>query len=993
MVFALPVGALLPTDRSGQGAQRRRIGSAQQVRRSKAATPAPAPADPASPAAPAQVGNDASAPAARSIFEDVARLRKPTHAQLESAADALLQLGTAARTEALRRLAGNDESALIVATRVLLSTGVAEDSQAVVQRLTQPLPPRASATLISQVIELNPVAASPRWLIGILGHKQKPARLAAFRQLQTLAERPNMRTEDWLPDLAEVLETGTAHAREMALTLVGQMPLEATLQVVLGRLGDSSGQVAHLAVEILSRSNMEAVEAELLVRAFGSQWILRENAYALLALIEREDRTQKPVLHNGHVETLLKALEMNEPMVHGTAALALAGIAFRSEGQTPAWLHPQVMDELVAVAAAITYFEDRQSLIDPTLRRLQQLTGNSFGNNGPAWAEWWIGVRSSFRPSRVAMAYTEAEVPGLMLEYADRRSGEHVVLVGPERMYAEGDVPGAVPYFLTAAECQEVVTWLQQSGALGSGQMPGPRGSMPDLGQQLEVMLGTSAKSFSMGPEHLETWFEQLASSIEALVDANRWQDYSLTSEFKDKREWAWHVQTNEPRYADESLRTAWLAGVYRDWLMKQPVGYRRTGLRALQALAAESGGVLPAEIFDSLIHQVGEYRTLGNEASVLFEVAHAATGLAAGPKAGPEAAGLGERLIGTLIENYGFAALEPIGKVLADLGPERIRLAAGSSDGVLRAAAGVLWVNANDPALAEGIETLLKDKEAAVVVPDCSRRGPATSGRCPVVCAALLERHPPGAAHRRAARPGPPGRRPRARRSCWCSREPSDTYRRTAAEGTADLKDVKAGPILVALLRNARAQGILDVVRRGLRRPRPAAHESLLATLPPPERVFAPRNRPVARPARRAPRRAGLMRILTDSAKQRGRGCAGGPTCVEPDASGRPRGSMVSWWDGVRQQDALSWFLAACAAAGCRIPIRSKSATRPQDRRSGWKLGRFAPRRTAWRSCWRPCGARNRGSPPGEAARMEPPQRCGARTHAREPRQCVGSG
>ncbi|MEZ5974704.1 MAG: HEAT repeat domain-containing protein, partial [Planctomycetota bacterium] len=900
----------------------------------KAATPAPAPADPASPAAPAQVGNDASAPAARSIFEDVARLRKPTHAQLESAADALLQLGTAARTEALRRLAGNDESALIVATRVLLSTGVAEDSQAVVQRLTQPLPPRASATLISQVIELNPVAASPRWLIGILGHKQKPARLAAFRQLQTLAERPNMRTEDWLPDLAEVLETGTAHAREMALTLVGQMPLEATLQVVLGRLGDSSGQVAHLAVEILSRSNMEAVEAELLVRAFGSQWILRENAYALLALIEREDRTQKPVLHNGHVETLLKALEMNEPMVHGTAALALAGIAFRSEGQTPAWLHPQVMDELVAVAAAITYFEDRQSLIDPTLRRLQQLTGNSFGNNGPAWAEWWIGVRSSFRPSRVAMAYTEAEVPGLMLEYADRRSGEHVVLVGPERMYAEGDVPGAVPYFLTAAECQEVVTWLQQSGALGSGQMPGPRGSMPDLGQQLEVMLGTSAKSFSMGPEHLETWFEQLASSIEALVDANRWQDYSLTSEFKDKREWAWHVQTNEPRYADESLRTAWLAGVYRDWLMKQPVGYRRTGLRALQALAAESGGVLPAEIFDSLIHQVGEYRTLGNEASVLFEVAHAATGLAAGPKAGPEAAGLGERLIGTLIENYGFAALEPIGKVLADLGPERIRLAAGSSDGVLRAAAGVLWVNANDPALADGIETLLKDKEAAVVVPVLTAAG--LQHRADALSFALLyssDTRPElrTAALRTLGRLG--GDRARETLMLVLG-EPSDTYRRTAAEGLADLKDVKAGPILVALLRNARAQGILDVVRRGLLDLGPAAHESLLAALTSPS-VSSRREAALLLGLQDVPRAApALMRILTeDSTDSEVAGVLVGLTCVDLTRQEDRAEAWWAWWDSVRQQDALSWFLAACAHRGLPYPHPiEEHFLRPQD-------------------------------------------------------------
>ena len=221
---------------------------------------------------------------------------------------------------------------------------------------------------------VDPVRANPELLAKLINHPQNSVRAAAHNILK---ESPKA---EWIPLLEPALHSESADARWRAVDLVASTADAAAVPLLFEHLHDPRAKVAIRAVEFLARFPGEQIEVELMRRAFGERWILRPSAYAVLALVEREDSRQTPLLGPGHVDALLRGMNVKDPFVAGACAVALAGIGFRSEGQAEVdWLDSIVPSQLVSLIAGQTYFKDREALVGVAVRRLQLITAKSTG--------------------------------------------------------------------------------------------------------------------------------------------------------------------------------------------------------------------------------------------------------------------------------------------------------------------------------------------------------------------------------------------------------------------------------------------------------------------------------------------------------------------------------------------------------------------------------------------------------------------------------------
>jgi hypothetical protein len=152
---------------------------------------------------------------------------------------------------------------------------------------------------------------------------------------------------------------------------------------------------------------------------------------------------------------------------------------------------------------------------------------------------------------------------------------------------------------------------------------------------------------------------------------------------------------------------------------------------------------------------------------------------------------------------------------------------------------------------------------------------------------------------------------------------EPGSDFRMTAVEALADLEDPKVAPVLIALMRQAKEQGIHAPLRRGLLALGPKAHSALRGSLSSPQPVVrreAALILGLQDVARAAP---ALIRILTeDPTDTQVAEVLVGLTCVDLLREDERSEAWWGWFDSVIQEDSFSWFLAACSARGLNAPL-----------------------------------------------------------------------
>ncbi|MCP3918073.1 MAG: HEAT repeat domain-containing protein [bacterium] len=862
--------------------------------------------------------------AASVIFAELKRDLAIDDPHVLDAADRLLAHGAEGVAAARGALASPDSGILIVAVRVLLRGGEPDDADAVVRRLRARLPGRAAAAAVNELVARDPVRATPVLMSELLMHSQQPVRNAAERFLARHA------TPDLVPLLIPALNGKSGDARFKAVGLLEQINDPSAVDLLLERLDDRRAKVAWRAVDAIAGVDDPRVEVELMRRAFGERWILRPAAYALLGLVEREDRTLVNLLQNSHVSALLGGLDSSDPFIAGTCAAALAGIGFRtaSPADTP-WLDRRVPERLVSIVAGFDYFDDYTSLREPALRRLKQIAGVSFGSDGPRWAEWWLQTADTFHPSRAVLEVAEGDERKLQVAYRSSMadSSGAVVLLAPDAAAAttEASAAGEILY-ISAAQARDFAQLMRSEGLFGLERLPGVRGGQPDRGRALEVRIGDRAKSFVFGVGATEPWFERVASMAEALRDRNRWQRYPHPETHGSRlglfmADGAWWDGDHDVR--DRALR---LKALVLDFVAAQPIDDRDAGLAELTRLY-EEGANEPAD-FERLVALLEDEPYFVGRAGVLAKLARIAADLSGEPLADdaerPEAevSARADQLVATLLDGFGPSAAPVVADILLATGAEAVRIAGHDERPLMRAIAATVLADRGTKPDIEVLLRLLEDPDENVEIAAVAACG---HDRVEEARTELLLRARYGtplvrtAALRAAGELGGEGVRETLIANLT---DPDSRFRVPAADGLASLEDPKTAALLVSLLRGGERGELYEPARRGLIGLGEGAYEELYTAVRSPS--------PVLR------REAGLIlayQAVPDSANALIRVLAEDPTdthvaaelviltCVDLRDETDAAEAWYRWWDGVVRDDSNAWFRAACEARGFSTP------------------------------------------------------------------------
>lgn len=654
---------------------------------------------------------DALDPAATAVLEWVARLEAAASTGDRNARDlaaGLAASGDVGLAAARIVLQGDKGPGLLLAGRHLLRHGAAGDLDRVKLRVEGRFRGQIGAQLLRALVETAPDAASGKWLVELLDHPQSSMRMAAEREL-LVGARP-----EWIGALALGLQADRADARARALNVLGRIDDPAAASALLSRLADPSAQVAWRAAERLGDHPSPELDRQLRERAFAGRLLFREQAYALLALVEREDRRNTPLMDELDVPVLLANLNSALPVVSGASAIALAGIGFRSEDREASrWLELEVPHELVRILVGETFHRDFSALEGPARRRLSLLSGQDFGADGPAWQGWWTANVRGFQARRAVLRYRPDERAGLVL--ALRRPGalEELVLVGPAAVYEAKALDTTV--FLSEQEAERLVDELAGLGVFEARCPPGPVGTGALVGR-MEMRLAGQGKVFQLGEQGIPDWALAVLGRVDRLMVDNRWQRFFDPRRFATRREF---VQAESPFWAEErspaerDRRTADLA---LGALAGAGVVERGPMVAELAELARREGLLVPAD-FEALIDALAVEPFWSERAGTLVRLALDAAGAAPGGEAGPEPvpSGAARQLVETLARAFGSAANGSLAEVL-ELAPLGLaRTLALDERTLLRRAAAPVLARSGRPEDLEALRRLLEDSESTV--------------------------------------------------------------------------------------------------------------------------------------------------------------------------------------------------------------------------------------------------------------------------------------
>ena len=873
------------------------------------------------------------------IFQGLARVKRMDSDAVLHAPDQLLALGEGGLAPARVALASDHGPTLIVAVRTLLRAGKGEDADQVVQRLRARLPARAAAAAVDELVVRDPVRASPELLCRLLAHPQIPVRNAASQALANVKPGPN---PGWLPLLQPVLESSSGDARLRAVDLLIDIEGPEAGHELFRHLDDPRGKVVARVAQALARSTDPGIEQELLTRAFQDRWILRSNACALLALIEREDQRFRPILTGDHAGPLLRGLASSDPFVSGVCGAALAGIGFRDRSpETPEWMRRDVPEQLVAIVTGIRFFSDHEAVQPVAQRRLQQISGVALGADGPAWASWWVEAQPTFRAARAELMAELSDATEMRVVWTDQAQGTGFQLLGSDRLgSAVPEGPSEVLY-LDADQSKELFTRLQEEGVFGAERLPGPRGSRVGRGRQLSIFVGGGAKSFRYGARGGDAWFERIATALDALRTTNRWQGYPHPERHGSQVKLVEQAQQWWSETDDQVLRARALADLVLDWLATADVTQREIGLRELEQLYRDPELDVATEgDFGRLMARLREETFFANRAGRLVDLAMLSGGLSPaedGPGVEGSALALGQELIATIYERFGDESAEAIAKVLGSMGRAPVLAAASDTRPLLRGiAAGLLAMQSGSDELA-ALESLLDDPSLGVQIAAIEACG---RGEVQALLPAILKRarmSEPDVRRVALEAVGRLGGTESREVLLTTLTEPGGAYRTEAALGLAELGDPRVAAVLVGLLREGRNSDTWLAARRGLLDLGSAAHDELYSALRSADGEVR-REAALLLARQMVPTAANsLLRVLSeDPTDQLAETELVILSCVDYRSVEDSLQTWWDWWDRVTHDDPFPWFIAAAE-------IRSLPAPQPLEEHFGAKLSRDA--------------------------------------------------
>ncbi|QDV08519.1 hypothetical protein Poly30_40670 [Planctomycetes bacterium Poly30] len=888
--------------------------------------------------------------AARFLFDRLSKVRRISDVETEEITDHLARLGEDGLRVARYCLAQDSDVLSYAGARTILISGSAADADLVVQRLRGQVPSRSGQMILAELIERDPVQASTPFLIQMMRHRSGSIRRVAEKELSKRLDLDDLQL------LAPALEDRSTDVRKSATTLLAGLDDSASVtEYLLERVVDRSTSVSEIAIDALARAQEGEPTFELLRRVFASGEIVRDEALLIVAIVEREDRTGTPIFNEQHVGALLRALDSTQPIVNAAAALALAGLGFRSEdeGSTP-WLDGPVPSSLVSIATGSTFFDGFSLVREPALRRLRLISGVNFGSNGPDWAEWWGNEKFQFRADRAVIHVKPGDARRIVLRVdpgvahsriADLRLGEGrpYVLAGEalsedaEWIAAERESAGALGVdilFLTEGDAADLTALLAEEGIFGSGRLPGPRGSFGSGGRSIEAQVDRRAKSFRFSLLQSQPWFDRIIARAEGLAERNAWQRFPMHGVHADatalfRAEAGWWSEPHSPK--EESDR---FLGILTAHLDSVAADEREPGILELRELVLKRDEAdYPEGTIPALIGFLGEETVFGNRARRLTDVISTMVELAAREEGGGENAAEARpsedraRLLSTLHDQFGPLALSSIASVLQRAGHRAALEAAVDSRETLRVAAALNLGQTSEP---EDIDLLLgllgddtEDVQIAAIAALAQRRAerarPAIAVRAKA-SASLGASVPTRAAALRAT--GMIGGAGALELLIAGLTDSDERLHLPAAEGLAALGTPETAALLVSLLRGTQRQSIQTVAKEGLLRLGEAGHDDLFSAMRSPDKGLQ-RDAAVLLAKQLIPRAVPVLAstIALDPDDEVAMHELIVLTCVDYSDEALPAERYFQWWDEVDHNNAFSWFASALELRGLRAP------------------------------------------------------------------------
>lgn len=912
-----------------------------------------APASPASPeAAPTPMtGLPAGrADAAAFILAELRRIEDLRHPLIDSASQSLSSLGVEGLEAARRGLTEEKPATILACAKVLLVSPEAADRELVRRRLRSKLPASVGGPLLDAFATLDPVAASPSVLAGLLDHPLVGVRAAVSRRLEAkgVADPATAADPQWVQSLRALMRSTRIDTRLRALELLAASSPSEIVEDLLACLRDPAANVAGRAAVLLAARDEEALVGELRRRAFDQPWILRENAYAVLALIEREDSRVSECLDERHVDVLREGMRASDPFVAGTCAAALAGIGFRSPTlESLDWLDRDVPERLVRCVGGVEFHNDFSSLQRTAARRLNLISGQAFGSDGPSWMKWWSENRGTFLARRAVIEAKPEWAASLRVEWRDTRAGlDGWRLLGPtarQELHNPADPESVEVLRISERQARDLFLSLEEHGVFGSQRLPGVRGASSLTGRSLDVAIAGRGKSFRFAGSASEPWFDKLESALSALRDRNRWQRYPsprrhATSEDLWFEQAQWWDETQ-----DESARALRMKALVLEALPARALERREGGLAELARVYANPE-LVEADDFATLLALLRDEPFFSPRAETVLGLCLAHLGPQSpnpteGSRGGGEADVRAEHVISVALERFGERASDALARVLPAAGPAAIRHSARDPRPVLRAVCVKPLIALGDIGDLETALGLLNDPSPSVQIAAVVGLGEAgiEAARAELLQRARIGEDPTlrAAAIGAVANLGGEGAMDVM---VLGLASPSAAIKVASARGLARLGDPACAPLLVSLLGQGRGSDLFEAARQGLLALGDGATNDLLRAIHTPGHrarregslLLAQQGVPQVVPI--------LLALLTETPNDSWVASELAIlTCVDHRSAGDPATVWWDWWDGVVHDDSRAWLCAALERLGEKAPPPAELA--PPGSRAGLRF------------------------------------------------------
>jgi hypothetical protein len=847
---------------------------------------------------------------------------------------------------------GLDEpAALVTAARTLAQAGGEAEHELLRARLFEPLPRDASAILLRALRQSAPSFFGAAELVALLDHQTAAMRAAAGRELERSVRAAEELGDDQRADLAAALSKALAsrrtETRARTLELLVDFDPNAAQAVLLAHLEDPTPRVALRAAQLCARLPGEDLQNALIERAFATPALFRDQAYALLALMEIEDRSGRALVSAERVPMLLANLAEKDPLASGVAACALAGVGFRgtvtpeaSEGEAN-WFDLRVPHRLVGEVSAANFHQDIGSVSEAARRRLQLISGVDHGADGPAWRGWWIEAAKGFQSRRAVLRSEPADAPRLEVKLQSvELPGGAVWLLGPEARFDAGEARAV--RCLTAERAASLMEALRAEGLFSAQRLP--IGTLTGFeSEELEIRIGPQVKRFAFEADAAPDWYRSAQRLVEAELEQQRWQAFIDPQRFPDARaffaaEASWW---QEPR--DQAERARRLCELCLAALPSLRGSARDSYLNELERLsaAAEPGaGPLGQADFETLLKGLEDELNAGRRVEQLTRLALDSLGT---PAAGSDQAPLegARRLLTTLWTLYGEPALPVATELVQRVGLALARELVFEPQARLRALAGPPLAQVRDGEDVGLFRLLLSDADFGVQAAAVRAAGEAGRGdlREEVAMRARLGANEVRCAALEAL--GNLGGGDSLEVMIAGLSSPEGAVQAAAVSGLAQLGDPQSLPILSSILDRGTQSPLYAKAVEGLVALGPSAHGELLRLA---EDVGSPGRRGGALILARASvgqSASALIDLLTANPRDRELlDELAFLTVVDLRSELDPAEAYFQWLEGQESADAFEWLRAAQERAGL-VPTPAGGLDRGGSRAGAFSLWR----------------------------------------------------